>query len=88
MLFLLIMHFKIVQECLVEVFEARLGVHPSAEKANLCMPFQDQEASSEASTRTLPAYHVASLLSRIHKPSRGLLSENVRKDQSLYDLLL
>lgn len=82
-LFLLIMYFKIVQECLVELFEARLGVHPSAGKANLYMLFQDQEAPSED-----PAYHVASLLSRIHKPSRGLLSENVRKDYTLYDPLL
>lgn len=82
------MYFKIVQESLVELFEARLGVQPSAGKANLHMLFQDQEASSEDSAGTLPAYHVASLLSRIHKPSRGLLSENVRKDYSLYDLLL
>ncbi|XP_051254705.1 uncharacterized protein si:dkey-103g5.4 isoform X3 [Dicentrarchus labrax] len=68
--------FKILQACLGELFQARLGVHPSGREANLCVLFQDQGASSGGLKGTLSDSHAASLLYRLHKPNRGLLSED------------
>ncbi|XP_039987565.1 uncharacterized protein si:dkey-103g5.4 isoform X3 [Xiphias gladius] len=68
--------FKVLQACLGELFQARLGMPPSGGEANLCMWFQDQEAHSGDLYRNLSDSHAAALLYRLHKPSRGLLSED------------
>ncbi|XP_030261233.1 uncharacterized protein LOC115574093 isoform X5 [Sparus aurata] len=67
--------FKILQECLGELFQARLGGPPSGQEAHLCVLFQDQGDLKG----TLSDSHAASLLYRLHKPNRGLLSEDSRK---------
>ncbi|KAA8594298.1 hypothetical protein FQN60_005132, partial [Etheostoma spectabile] len=68
--------FKILQACLGELFQARLGMPSPGQEANLCVAFQDQESPSGVLKRTLSDSHAASLLYRFHKPSRGLLSED------------
>ncbi|XP_038549320.1 uncharacterized protein si:dkey-103g5.4 [Micropterus salmoides] len=68
--------FKILQACLGELFQARLDVPPSAQEANLCVWFQDSEAPSGDLRGTLSDSYAASLLHRLHKPSRALLSED------------
>ncbi|KAM6933261.1 uncharacterized protein FYW49_001628 [Xenentodon cancila] len=68
--------FKTLQECLGELFQARLSLPPSSPEANLCGWFQEQRALSADSTETFSDSHVAFLLHRLHKPSRGLLSED------------
>ncbi|GAA6228396.1 uncharacterized protein LOC111665042 [Lates japonicus] len=68
--------FKVLQACLGELFQARLGTPHSGQEANLCVWFQDQGAPSRESQGTLSDSHAASLLQRLHKPSRGLLSED------------
>ncbi|XP_068440228.1 uncharacterized protein si:dkey-103g5.4 isoform X2 [Clinocottus analis] len=69
--------FKILQECLGELFQARLGVASSSgPEDQLCVSLQDKEAPSGILKRTLSDAHAASLLYRFHKASRGLLSED------------
>ncbi|XP_044059103.1 uncharacterized protein si:dkey-103g5.4 isoform X2 [Siniperca chuatsi] len=68
--------FKTLQACLGELFKTRLGITPSGQEANLCEWFQDREATSGDLKGTLSDSHTASLLHRLHKPSRGLLSED------------
>ncbi|TDH14924.1 hypothetical protein EPR50_G00025880 [Perca flavescens] len=68
--------FKILQACLGELFQARLGMPSPGQEANLCVLFQDRESPSGVLKRTLSDSHAASLLYRFHKPSRGLLSED------------
>ncbi|XP_037632372.1 uncharacterized protein si:dkey-103g5.4 [Sebastes umbrosus] len=73
--------FKILQECLGELFQARLCVPSSGQEANLCVLFQDQEAPSSGVLKgTLSDSHASFLLHRFHKPSRGLLSEDEVED--------
>ncbi len=72
-----------LQACLGELFQARLGVPPSGLEANLYVLFQDQETPSGDFKGTLSDSHAASLLYRLHKPSRGLLSEDVRTEYFL-----
>lgn len=67
--------FKILQECLGELFQARLGVPSAGRGDNLCALFQDREAPSGVLKRN-PDAHVDSLLHTLQKPSRGLLSED------------
>ncbi|XP_042270426.1 uncharacterized protein si:dkey-103g5.4 [Thunnus maccoyii] len=64
--------FKVLQAGLGELFQARLGVCHSTQEANLCVWFQDQEAP----LGNLSGSHAASLLDRLQKPSRGLLSQD------------
>lgn len=71
---------QILQECLGELFQARLGGPPSGQEAHLCVLFQDQGDLKG----TLSDSHAASLLYRLHKPNRGLLSEDVRTEHFLY----
>ncbi|KAG7238714.1 hypothetical protein INR49_031230 [Caranx melampygus] len=59
--------FKVLQACLGELFQARLGVPPSEQETNL-FAGDSQEMLSDSCA--------ASLLYRLHKPSRGLLSED------------
>lgn len=54
-------------------------------EADLNVVFNDQEASSGGLKEKLPEYNAASLLYRLHKPIRGWLSEEVRKEYSPYD---
>ncbi|XP_033488068.2 uncharacterized protein LOC117260235 [Epinephelus lanceolatus] len=68
--------FKILQACLGELFQARLGMPSSGQEANVCVWLKDQEAPSGVLKGTLSDPHAASLLYRLHKPSRGLLSED------------
>ncbi|XP_067362826.1 uncharacterized protein [Channa argus] len=64
--------FKMLQACLDDLFQARLGKPPCKQEASLWGWFQKQEFCS---TDLRSDSHISSLLSRIHKPSRGLLSE-------------
>ncbi|XP_071353450.1 uncharacterized protein [Trachinotus anak] len=59
--------FNVLQACLGELFQSRLGIPPSGQEANL---------SSGDLHGTLSDSLAASLLYRLHKPSRGLLSED------------
>nr|XP_046246188.1 uncharacterized protein LOC124059852 [Scatophagus argus] len=68
--------FKTLQESMAELFQARLGVPISGQEANLCVLFQDREASSGDLKDFLPDSHAASLLYKLHKPIKGLLSED------------
>ncbi|XP_040902498.1 uncharacterized protein LOC121187356 [Toxotes jaculatrix] len=68
--------FKVLQACLGELFQARLAMTPSVQGTNLCVWFQDQGAPSGDIHGTLSESRAASLLDRLHKPSRGLLSED------------
>ncbi|XP_047451086.1 uncharacterized protein LOC125014093 [Mugil cephalus] len=68
--------FKALQECLGELFQARLGLHFSEQEANLCVWFHNQEASTGDLKENLSEPYAAALLHRLHKPSRGLLSED------------
>ncbi|XP_054884666.1 uncharacterized protein LOC129359222 [Poeciliopsis prolifica] len=63
--------FKTLQDCLQELFQARLGIRAGPEPS-LCVGFQEQGDLKEA----LSDPHAVSLLHRLHKPSRGLLSED------------
>lgn len=74
---------QVLQACLGELFQARLGVPPSGLEDNLCVLFQDQETPSGDLKGVLSDSHAASLLYRLHKPSRGLLSEDVRTEYFL-----
>ncbi|XP_035765652.1 uncharacterized protein si:dkey-103g5.4 [Neolamprologus brichardi] len=68
--------FKVLQECLGELFQARLGASSSEQDASLCVWYQNQDASTRNMNETWCGSHAASLLQRLHKPSRGLLSED------------
>lgn len=68
--------FKVLQACLGELFQARLSMPSSGQEANLCEWFQYQGPPSGDLKETLSDARAASLLYRIHKPSRGLLSED------------
>ncbi|XP_039478312.1 uncharacterized protein si:dkey-103g5.4 [Oreochromis aureus] len=68
--------FKVLQECLGELFQARLGASSSEQDASLCVWYQNQDASTKTMSETWCGSHAASLLQRLHKPSRGLLSED------------
>ncbi|XP_041654027.1 uncharacterized protein si:dkey-103g5.4 [Cheilinus undulatus] len=59
--------YKTLQACLAELFQARLGVQLSGQ--------EDHLASSDLKG-PLSDSHAASLLYRLHKPSRGALSED------------
>ncbi|XP_056230182.1 uncharacterized protein si:dkey-103g5.4 [Seriola aureovittata] len=59
--------FKVLQACLGELFQARLGMPTSGQEANL---FSGDLHGILSDSRA------ASLLYRLHKPSRGLLSED------------
>lgn len=71
--------FQMLQECLGEQFQARLGIPPTGREASLCTLSQDQGGPSGDLQGTLPNCHGASLNYRVHKPIRGLLSEEVSK---------
>lgn len=71
---------QILQACLGELFHARLGISAAGQEANLSVLFQDQEASSGDLKGPPLDSHAASLLYRLHKPNRGLLSEDVRTE--------
>ncbi|TMS07022.1 hypothetical protein E3U43_011115 [Larimichthys crocea] len=73
--------FKILQACLGELFHARLGISAAGQEANLSVLFQDQEASSGDLKGPPLDSHAASLLYRLHKPNRGLLSEDQKAKQ-------
>ncbi|XP_022055821.2 uncharacterized protein si:dkey-103g5.4 isoform X1 [Acanthochromis polyacanthus] len=68
--------FKTLQESLGELFHARLGIPSSAQEASVCVWFQDQEAAQGDLKEAWSDSRAASLLHRLHKPSRGLLSED------------
>ncbi|KAF7667131.1 hypothetical protein LDENG_00077930, partial [Lucifuga dentata] len=68
--------FKVLQACLGELFQARLGVTPSEQENNLCVWFPGQGSPARDLTGTVAGSHAASLLDRLHRPSRGLLSED------------
>ena len=70
---------QVLQACLGELFQARLDLPLSGHEASLCL-YQDQEAPSGDLHWTSADSHAASLLYRPHKPSRGLLSEDVRTE--------
>lgn len=61
------------------MFQARLGIPPTGREASLCTLSQDQGHPSGDLQGTLPNCHGASLHYRVHKPIRGLLSEEVSK---------
>ncbi|XP_016525650.1 uncharacterized protein si:dkey-103g5.4 isoform X2 [Poecilia formosa] len=63
--------FKTLQDCLQELFQARLSIRSGLDPS-LCVGFQEQGDLKEA----LSDPHAVSLLHRLHKPSRGLLSED------------
>ncbi|XP_008294523.1 uncharacterized protein LOC103368058 [Stegastes partitus] len=68
--------FQTLQESLGELFQARLGISYSGQEANVSVWFQDQEAPQGDLKESWSDSHAASLLHRLHKPSRGLLSED------------
>lgn len=68
-----------LQECLGELFQARLGIPPTGREASLYTLSQDQGRPSGNLQGTLPNCHGASLHYRVHKPIRGWLSEEVSK---------
>ncbi|MEQ2298857.1 hypothetical protein AMECASPLE_009622 [Ameca splendens] len=68
--------FKTLQSCLRELFQARLSIR-SGQESSLWVGFQEQDDLKEA----LSDHHAVSLLHRLHKPFRGLLSEDVEKMQ-------
>ncbi|KAM7399476.1 hypothetical protein PAMP_018747 [Pampus punctatissimus] len=75
--------FKVLQACLSELFQARLSVSPSRQESNLHVWFQDQEAPLGDFMGNLSGSHATFLLHRLHKPSRGLLSQDVRTEYFL-----
>ncbi|KAM7413322.1 hypothetical protein PAMA_020625 [Pampus argenteus] len=68
--------FKVLQACLSELFQARLSVSPSRQESNVHVRFQDQEAPLGDFMGNLSGSHATFLLHRLHKPSRGLLSQD------------
>ncbi|XP_041849904.1 uncharacterized protein si:dkey-103g5.4 isoform X3 [Melanotaenia boesemani] len=68
--------FKTLQECLGELFQARLGMQPSGQETNLCVWIQEQEPSLGDLKEALLDSHTTSLLHKLRKPSKGLLSED------------
>ncbi|XP_026169238.1 uncharacterized protein LOC113134209 [Mastacembelus armatus] len=69
--------FKVLQACLGELFQTRLSMPTSGQEASLCPWLQDQQVPSGALKGTqMSDVCAASLLCRIHKPSRGLMSED------------
>lgn len=71
--------WQMLQECLGELFQARLGIPPTGREASLFTLSQDQGHPSGDLQGTLPNCHGSSLHCRVHKPIRGLLSEEVSK---------
>ncbi|XP_036006035.1 uncharacterized protein si:dkey-103g5.4 [Fundulus heteroclitus] len=63
--------FKNLQDCLQDFFQVRLSI-PSGQESSLWVGFQEQGDLKEV----LSDPHAVSLLHRLHKPSRGLLSED------------
>ncbi|XP_060902571.1 uncharacterized protein si:dkey-103g5.4 [Labrus mixtus] len=68
--------FKMLQACLGELFQARLGVPPSGQDDYLNVLFQHQGALSGDFKKPLSDSQAAALLHRLHKPSRGELYEH------------
>ncbi|CAG6003331.1 unnamed protein product [Menidia menidia] len=72
-----------LQECLGELFYARLVLPPSNEDADLHVNFYEQEAFLGDRNEALLGSHAASLLHRLHKPSKRLLSEDKHEIEQL-----
>ncbi|XP_034556228.1 uncharacterized protein si:dkey-103g5.4 [Notolabrus celidotus] len=68
--------FKILQACLGELFHSRLGVPLSCQEADLCVLSHNKGAPKGDLHGPLSDSHAASLLHKLHKPSRGALSED------------
>ncbi|XP_028321414.1 uncharacterized protein LOC114474973 [Gouania willdenowi] len=70
--------FKLLQECLGEVFQARLCKPLSEQEANLCVWGQEQEAPAEGLREIYfeRDFQASSLLNRINKPGRAWLSDD------------
>ncbi|XP_034025206.1 uncharacterized protein si:dkey-103g5.4 [Thalassophryne amazonica] len=66
--------FKMLQACLAELFQARLGMFHAGQEddPNLCFP--DQRDPQRDFKGTMLGSCAAGLLERLHRPSRGLLS--------------
>ncbi|XP_078140393.1 uncharacterized protein LOC144539411 [Centroberyx gerrardi] len=67
---------KVLQACLGELFQARLGVLPSGQEPKLSAWFPGQGGPPWDLHGTPAGSHAASLLDRLHRPSRGLLSHD------------
>ncbi|KAG7479263.1 hypothetical protein JOB18_021861 [Solea senegalensis] len=67
--------FKVLQACLGELFHSRIGMCSTGQEANLRVCFQDPEAPSGDKHGGVSDVHAASVPYKLHKSSRGVLSE-------------